>query len=109
MIVRSTVRAMVSDDELENPMSHRHILAIGLTLVLACTTAFAEPPNCSRWNTPEFFRAATVADVDRCLEQGQDLKVQDPSGHAPLPVQQIVDPFIRSPMAGAVRTSSGAA
>ena len=56
--------------------------AIGLfTLVAAYAQTGAA---CDAWNTGEFFKAANVADVDRCLEAGADLNARTGNGSTPL-------------------------
>ena len=40
--------------------------------------------DCEAWNTREFFRAATAADVSACLAEGSDPKARDGDGWTPL-------------------------
>ena len=40
--------------------------------------------NCNEWNTREYFREATAADVAACLKQGADLKVKGEERYRPI-------------------------
>ena len=40
--------------------------------------------SCSHWNTPKFFKTASVEDVTACLKAGADPKAQDEDGWTPL-------------------------
>ncbi len=63
-----------------------------LTGVLFLTAGFllapmqrAQPaPTCEQWNTEEFFRVATVADVTACLDAGADVAARDENEITPL-------------------------
>ena len=56
------------------------VLAAGLTFANTAAAQLA----CRSWNTKAFFKAATVADVSRCLEAGANLEARDGDGYAPL-------------------------
>ena len=47
-------------------------------------TASAAAVDCEAWNTREFFRAATAADVSACLAEGSDPEARDDDGWTPL-------------------------
>jgi len=56
------------------------------SLLLAAGAALARP-DCDDWNTREFFKQATAADVGRCISQGADLEARSAKfGYAPLHV-----------------------
>ena len=40
--------------------------------------------NCTHWNTPKFFKTASVEDVTACLKAGANPKAQDEDGRTPL-------------------------
>ena len=40
--------------------------------------------NCTHWNTPKFFKTASVEDVTACLRAGANPKAQDEDGRTPL-------------------------
>ena len=47
-------------------------------------TASAAAVDCEAWNTREFFRAATAADVSACLAAGSDPEARNDDGRTPL-------------------------
>jgi len=53
------------------------------SLLLAAGAALARP-DCDDWNTREFFKEATAADVGRCISQGADPKARTEAGATPL-------------------------
>ena len=58
-------------------------IALLAALTLASTQARADA-SCARWNTLEFFEAAEIADVERCLEEGADPNARSERGAMPL-------------------------
>ena len=53
--------------------------------VLLAPMQRAQPaPTCEQWNTEEFFRVATVADVTACLDAGADVAARDEDEITPL-------------------------
>ncbi len=54
----------------------------------AAALALAGPAHaqagCADWSTPAFFDAASVADVERCLAFGADIKARDKRNRTPL-------------------------
>ena len=61
---------------------------VGVVLVLFAMglvpTTMAAGLDCQKWNTGEFFKEATPADVTRCLKAGADLNASDEFGRTPL-------------------------
>lgn len=61
---------------------------IGIAAVLFVMGLVPAPavagPDCSEWNTAEFFEKATVADVTRCLKAGADPNARDENDFFPL-------------------------
>ena len=58
-------------------------------LLIVCLMVLAAPmsgADCREWNTREFFKAATVEEVARCLQSGADPKARNEYGHTPLHV-----------------------
>ena len=54
------------------------------TIVMVFTaTAYAQV-DCANWNTRDFFKAAEVSDVIRCLEAGADPNERADGGWTPL-------------------------
>ena len=43
-----------------------------------------QPSDCAGWNTREFFRKATAADVNRCLVRGYEVDARDAHDNTPL-------------------------
>ncbi|MYK06869.1 MAG: hypothetical protein F4040_03955 [Synechococcus sp. SB0670_bin_20] len=58
------------------------LLATGSLLLASC--AAVARLDCADWNTREFFRQATAADVGRCLSQGADPDAKNKSGRLPV-------------------------
>ena len=54
------------------------LLVSGLTF--GCTPPNAPTVSCSEWDTIGFFKAATAADVTRCLEAGANVETRDEGG-----------------------------
>ena len=54
----------------------------------AVALALAGPAHaqagCADWNTGDYFEAATVADVERCLAAGADIEARNEGGMTPL-------------------------
>ena len=40
--------------------------------------------DCAKWNSKEFFEAATVGEVAQCLQSGANIKAQDGYSRTPL-------------------------
>jgi len=53
------------------------------SLLLAAGAALARP-DCADWNTVQFFKEATAADVGRCISQGADPKARADGGVIPV-------------------------
>ena len=63
-------------------------LAVTLSAAIGLFTSIAAYAQtgaaCDKWNTEEFFKAANVADMDRCLKGGADPNVRTGNGLTPL-------------------------
>ena len=67
----------------------RKPLAAMLAPTLLAAWLFAAPAraagaSCEDWNTAEFFKRATMADVSRCLKAGAKVNARDKDGLTPL-------------------------
>lgn len=58
--------------------------ALAIFAMLFCADSSANPRACPKWNTLEFFRAATADGVQRCLNEGADANAKDRYGDTPL-------------------------
>ena len=67
------------------PVVRMFVAGIGLWVasLLGAAPASAEV-SCQAWNTNEFFKEASAADVSRCLKAGADVNVRSEHGFMPL-------------------------
>ena len=59
------------------------MIAALLGIGLYARSAWAQP-DCNDWNSDDFFKSATVADVKRCLAAGAKIKARGEYGNTPL-------------------------
>ena len=55
-----------------------------VSLFLMVLTAPMVAADCADWNSEEYFKSATAADVTDCLRSGADHKARDENGRTPL-------------------------
>ncbi len=62
----------------------RVLAFIAALFVLSVPVGAQAAPDCGKWLTPEFWKEAVAADVDRCLSAGADITARGNFGETPL-------------------------